>query len=226
MNTTHTHKKLVIMSEVKDRSYKRPFDLLILILAHLLLFPVWVVLWMLIPLCIWLEDRGPVFYVQQRTGRNGRLFTLVKFRTMVSRPAHVGLPWTFDNDSRITRVGRLLRSTALDELPQVISMWKGDMGVVGPRALSAREQRLIERDMPEFRERLRVRPGLTGPAQIYDSFDDAEIKLRYDLEYIEGMNPWLDIKLLLLSLRNTLMGRWDRRSGKLRQVGTTHLDGD
>ena len=226
MSTINTNQKLVIMREVKDRLYKRPFDLVILILAHVLLLPVWIVLWMLIPLCIWFEDRGPVFYVQQRTGRNGRLFTLVKFRTMVSTSLGVGLPWTSDNDPRITRVGRVLRSTALDELPQVISMWKGDMSLVGPRALSAREQRLIERHIPEFRERLRVRPGLTGPAQIYDSVDDAENKLRYDLEYIEGMSPWLDVKLLLLSLRNTLMGRWDHRSGKRRQDGTTRVVGD
>jgi lipopolysaccharide/colanic/teichoic acid biosynthesis glycosyltransferase len=185
-----------------------------MVLAHLLLLPVWVVLWTAFPLIIWLGDRGPVFFRQQRVGRDGRVFIVLKFRTMVPDAEKKGPAWTTEGDSRITRVGRVLRRTALDELPETLSIWKGDMSLVGPRALDAPEQRWLETQIPGFSDRLRVRPGLTGLAQVYDDVDDARTKLRYDLEYIERMSLWLDLKLLFLSVLNTLTGRWDKRRGK------------
>lgn len=199
---------------VRERSYKRPFDLAVLILAHVLLLPLWVVLWTAIPLLIWLEDRGPIFYRQERPGKDGRLFTILKFRTMVPDADRTGPAWTLQADSRVTRIGRLLRRTGLDELPQVLAMWKGDMSLVGPRALPIKEQRWLETQIPGFAMRLAVRPGLTGLAQIYNRTDEPHAKLQYDLEYIRRMSPWLDAKLLLLSVVNTLLARWDRRDGK------------
>ena len=195
-------------------SYQRWFDLAVLILAHLLLFPLWLLLWALIPLLIWTEDRGPIFYRQQRMGKDGKPFTILKFRTMVPDADRKGPAWTTEGDPRVTGVGRLLRLTAMDELPETLSIWKGDMSLVGPRALDVQEYPWLEKQVPGFRERLRVKPGLTGLAQVYDRTDDGPTKLRYDLEYIQRISLWLDVKLLVLSVRNTLTARWDRRSGK------------
>ena len=143
---------------VRD-SYKRWFDVSVLVLAHLLLIPLWVLLWTVIPLLIWLEDRRPVFYRQQRMGKDGKPFSLIKFRTMVVDAKDHGPARTTDADPRVTRVGRILRRTALDELPEVISIWKGNMSFVGPRALDLDEQRFLEELMPGFEKRLKAMPS-------------------------------------------------------------------
>ncbi len=194
--------------------YKPCFDLTILVVAHLLLLPLWLLLWTLIPLLIWLGDRGPVFYRQERVGKDGHAFTLLKFRTMVLDADRKGPAWTTDGDPRVTRVGRWLRRIALDELPEVLNIWRGEMSLVGPRALDLEEQRSLEELIPGFEKRLQASPGLTGLAQVYDRSDDANDKLRYDLSYLNRMSPWLDIKLLILSVRNTVGARWDQRRGK------------
>jgi len=158
----------------KDPRYKRILDISILILAHALpvLFPIWALLWILIPLGIWLEDRGPVFYRQQRVGKNGRLFTVRKFRTMVpDAERHTGVVWSTDNDPRVTRVGRILRWTALDELPQILNIWNGQMSLVGPRAERPELHEQFVREIPGFERRLEVRPGLTGLAQVKGAYD-------------------------------------------------------
>ena len=194
--------------------YKRPFDLTILVVSHVVLAPLFLLLWTLIPLLIWLDGRGPVFYSQKRPGKDGRLFTVLKFRTMIQDADRRGPAWTLENDPRVTRMGRLLRKTALDELPQVLSIWKGDLSFVGPRALPVEEQRTREEQIPGFRERLRIRPGLTGLAQVYNQQDESRAKLKYDLDYMSRMNPVVDMKLMLLSVWNTLGARWDKRGAK------------
>lgn len=207
--------------------YKRLLDLGILVLAHLTLLPVWVCLWTVIPLLIWLEDRGPVFYSQLRVGQHGKEFTVRKFRTMVPDAAQRGPGWTLPSDPRITRTGRFLRKTALDELPELLSIWKGDMSFVGPRALAVDEHRQLAEQIPDFHLRMAVKPGLTGLAQVYNLTDEAIDKLKYDLEYIDGANLWLDLKLMVLSVRNTLLAQWDQRAGKLAMESTEHpLRGD
>ncbi|MDA1129270.1 MAG: sugar transferase [Chloroflexi bacterium] len=198
---------------VKD-SYKRWFDISVLVIAHLLLLPMWVILWTVIPVLIWLEDRHTVFYRQQRMGRGGKPFVVIKFRTMVVDADELGPAWTIDDDPRVTRVGRILRRTALDELPEVISIWKGDMSFVGPRALDVDEELALEELMPGFEKRLQVRPGLTGLAQIHDKVDDPHEKFRYDMEYLQSLSPALDAKLMVRSVWNTVGARWDNRSGK------------
>lgn len=205
-------------TNLKGHAYKRCFDLLILILAHMVLLPVWLLLWTLIPLLIRISGSGPVFHRQERVGRNGRPFTVLKFRTMVPDADRIGPAWTTEEDFRVTKIGKVLRRTALDELPETLCILKGDMSLVGPRALDVVEQRRLEEAIPGFSQRLQVRPGMTGLAQVFDRRDDAEIKLKYDLEYIRSMNPWLDLKLLMLSVLNTVGARWDRRVGK---TGTT-----
>ena len=197
-----------------DPLYKRPFDLSVLVAAHLLLLPLWLLLWTVIPLAIRLNDGGPVFYGQKRVGKDGRLFTVLKFRTMVPDADRVGPAWTNEDDRRVTRVGRVLRKTALDELPSLLAIWNGSMSFVGPRALAEKEQWYLESQIPGFADRLKVRPGLTGLAQVYNPADEPLPKLKFDREYIQRMSLWLDVKLMLLSVRNTVLGRWDTRAGK------------
>ena len=120
----------------------------------------------------------------------------------------------------VSTVGRLLRRTALDELPEMVNILKREMSFVGPRALDVEEQRSLEEQIPGFEQRLQVAPGLTGLAQVHNHGDGAYDKFRYDLSYLDRMGPWLDAKLLLLSVRNTLGARWDQRRGK-----PTELDG-
>ena len=199
---------------VKIASYKRPYDLAILLLALFLLLPIWILLATVIPIAIWLGDRGPIFYRQERAGTNGQVFTVVKFRTMIPTAHLVGPAWTEDRDPRITTVGRILRRTALDELPELLSIWKGDMSFVGPRALDVNEHLELEEKIKGFAARLKARPGLTGMAQVYDRKDDATNKLAYDVKYIENMSPILDTKLMILSVFNTIGARWDQREGK------------
>lgn len=194
--------------------YKLWFDLTILVLAHLLLFPLFLLLWTVIPILIWLGDRGPVFYRQQRVGKNGRIISVLKFRTMIPDAESRGPAWTIEGDPRVTRVGRLLRRTALDELPELVNILKREMSFVGPRALDVEEQHSLEQAIPGFENRLQVLPGLTGLAQVYDPTDDAYNKLRFDSEYLQSMSPWLDMKLIILSVRNTLVAKWDQRHGK------------
>lgn len=198
----------------RSGAYKRRFDLSFLVVAHLLLLPLWPLLWALISLAIWLGDRGPVFYSQKRVGKDGQTFTILKFRTMVPDAYHKGPAWTVPADPRVTRVGRFLRRTALDELPEILSIWKGDMSLVGPRALSVEEHKTLEGQIQGFGQRLNVLPGLTGLAQVYDRADHDEEKFRYDVQYLERMGPWLDLSLIALSVVNTLTARWDQRSAK------------
>jgi len=207
--------------KMKEPIYKRPFDISILLLAHVILFPLWLILWSGIPLLIWLEDRCPIFYRQRRFGKGGKEFTVLKFRTMINDADKNGPSWTMEGDPRVTRVGRILRRTALDELPSLLSILRGDMSFVGPRALAIEEQKFLEEKIPGFEKRLSARPGLTGLSQVYNRKDESHRKLRYDIKYIKNMNLWLDLKLMFLSLWNTIIARWDKRSGKGKQLVET-----
>ena len=196
-------------SDVVRDGYKRPFDLAVIILAHLLLFPLWVVLWIVVPLAIWLGDRGPVFYTQERVGRRGRLFKVIKFRTMiVDAEAQTGPIWAAEDDPRITKVGGVLRRVRLDEMPQVINIVRGEMSLVGPRPERQVLFEQFNRQISGFSQRIRVRPGVAGLAQVRgDALTNPRCKLRYDNLYIEKMSPWLDCKLLVLSVWLVLTGR-------------------
>ena len=186
--------------------WKRPFDLALLGLALILLAPVWALLGLAAALAVRLEDGGPALYRQARLGRGGAVFDIVKFRTMaVGAEAESGPVWTPPGDARITRVGRALRRFHLDELPQAVNVLRGEMSLVGPRperpALAVR----IEREVPGFAARLRVRPGLAGLAQANGAgWQDPALKLHYDNLYIAAMSPWLDLKLCARCLLKAL----------------------
>lgn len=190
--------------------YKRSFDLTVLVLAHILLLPLWLLLWTAVPLAIWLEDRGPIFFTQLRVGKGGRVFRMYKFRSMVREAeALTGPVWSCENDPRVTRVGRFLRAHALDELPQLLNVWKGDLSLVGPRPERPEFVAEFTRQVPGFARRHQVRPGLTGLAQVYGCYTSRpRHKLRYDLLYIRRMCLWLDIKLLVVSVLVTFKGHW------------------
>jgi lipopolysaccharide/colanic/teichoic acid biosynthesis glycosyltransferase len=197
---------------------KRILDLCFATLGLLLTAPLWVV----IPLLIWLEAGRPVLLSQERVGKEGRVFRLLKFRTMWRNAEAVGVIEDREQDPRVTRVGRLLRATALDELPQLLNILKGEMSVVGPRALPLRIEdrestryRTI-RDIEGYTLRSSVKPGLTGIAQIFAPKDiPRRSKFRYDLLYIKRWSFCLDLKLIVLSVWITLRGRWELRGRKL-----------
>ena len=192
---------------VGDRErYKRPFDLTVLAAALVLLFPLWVLLGAAIALAIRLESPGPVLYRQPRLGRDGRVFLIVKFRTMVENAEkHTGPVWAARGDARATAVGRVLRRHHLDELPQVFNVLKGEMSLVGPRPERPALAERVERRVPGFSQRLQVRPGIAGLAQAQlPRRRTSRRKLRYDLCYIAAMNPWLDLKLCVLCVWRSL----------------------
>jgi lipopolysaccharide/colanic/teichoic acid biosynthesis glycosyltransferase len=160
------------------------------------------------------EDKGPSFFVQERWGKDGRVFKTYKFRTMKpGAEKEWGAKPVQKNDVRVTQTGKYLRATAMDELPQLLNIWKGDMSFVGPRALAVGE---LGASVAGFQERHQVRPGLTGPAQVYAPRDASlNEKFRYDLEYVRHHSLIKDIKLLFLSLWITVRGKWESREQKV-----------
>jgi lipopolysaccharide/colanic/teichoic acid biosynthesis glycosyltransferase len=180
-------------------------------------------LWLLFSTAIKIEDGGPVFYSQERVGLDGRIFTALKFRSM--RPdaeAGVGAVQAVENDPRVTRIGKLMRATAMDELPQLWNIFRGDMSFVGPRALRPGEAepneggRIVAMDLiPGYAARIAVRPGLTGIAQIYAPRDvPRRQKFRYDGLYVRRQSMSLDLRLILLSFWISFRGTWELRGRK------------
>ncbi len=198
---------------------KRAFDATLAALGLVLSSPVWAV----VALAVKVEDGGPVFYSQERAGKDGCVFRVYKFRSMIpDAEARVGAVQASAADPRVTRVGRWLRATALDELPQLLSILHGDMSFVGPRALRPGEieatgdGRMVALEaVPGYGERSQVAPGLTGLAQIFAPRDiPRRQKFRYDSLYIRRQSFWLDVRLILLSFWITARGSWESRGHK------------
>ena len=163
----------------------------------------------IIALAILVESGRPVLYRQQRLGRGGRPFQIIKFRTMRHDAEPDGqAQWSTPNDARATRVGRVLRLTRLDELPNLIAVLRGEMSMVGPRPERPQFVEQLEREVPLYRARLIVAPGLTGWAQVNwaygDSVGDAAVKLEYDLYYIKHQSLWFDALILLRTVGTIL----------------------
>ena len=182
-----------------ERIAKRAMDILLSSMAIL----VFAIPMIAVAIAIKLEDGGPVFYRQKRMTRGGREFDILKFRSMiVDAEKYAGAVLATENDPRITKVGRFIRATRLDEIPQILNILKGDMSVVGPRPERKVLAEEISKEVPEFAYRLKVRGGLTGYAQIYGKYNtNSYDKLRLDLMYIENYSLLLDIKLIILTLR-------------------------
>jgi len=197
---------------------KRLFDVAFSLVLLLLSLP----LWGLVALAVYLEDRGPVFFLQKRCGKHGRTFRFAKFRTMKHQEGRQHLIEDVEEDARVTKVGSLLRATALDELPVLVNILKGDMSFVGPKPLPFRIEDTDRAcyqnisQVPGYELRSQVRPGLTGMAQVYaPKHIDYRTKFEYDGLYLEKMSFWLDLKLILMSFWITFRGKWEHKGSKI-----------
>ena len=209
-----------IWERAKRANYlKRPFDILLSFFGVLGSFPLWIIFSAL----IWFEDRSRIFYTQERMGKNGRLFRALKFRSMIPDAEKKNEPvQASEDDPRVTRIGKFLRRTAMDELPQLLNILKGDMSFVGPRALRPQEKEVngegsfVELTrIPGYLKRSTVRPGLTGLAQILLPADaPRRKKFRYDSLYIRKQSFWFDLKLILLSFWITFRAKWETTQEK------------
>ena len=203
---------------------KRFFDIVLSAAALVLLSP----LLLIIALCVHLYDGGPVFYRQQRLTKDGRVFSLIKFRSMRVDSEEKGARLAMREDDRVTPVGRVLRNIHFDELPQLINILRGDMSIVGPRPERPEIAAEYEKAFPEFAYRLKVPAGLTGYAQVYGKYNTTPYdKLKLDLTYIETYTFWLDIRLIATTIKilfqkeNTEgVEQWQRTALEERSAGS------
>jgi lipopolysaccharide/colanic/teichoic acid biosynthesis glycosyltransferase len=190
-----------------QRQLKRIADVLVALPLLLVTLPLMALAGMLIRL----EDRGPIFFVQTRSGLMGRIFRVYKLRTMRVADPHEPASWTVQGDERITRVGWFLRRTRLDELPQLFNVLKGDMSLIGPRPERPELEHELEEHIPHYRKRHWMPPGLSGWAQVCAPYAanvrEAEHKLSYDLYYLRHWNMGLDLLILLKTVKTVLKAR-------------------
>lgn len=215
------------MNHDKISSAKRIFDISLSLVGLLVFSPLWAVIW----LAVLFDDGFPVLLKQKRVGKHGKPFDSFKIRSMAksSSNEHINVQ-AKENDSRVTRVGRILRDTAMDESPQLINILMGEMSFVGPRPLLQSEvevngenEHIDIREIPGYEQRSAITPGLTGLAQLYHSRDiPREQKFRYDLEYIKQRSLLLDLKLIALSIMVTLTAKWETRKPKLSWLHKSH----
>lgn len=186
---------------------KRVCDIAISLMALVVLLPVI----LLFALIVMIETPGSPFFLQERLGQSGRAFTIMKLRSMYSDAEKNGAQWAVKNDSRVTKVGKLIRQTRIDELPQLWNVLKGDMSIVGPRPERAVFIEEFQKTLPAFSQRLAVKPGLTGWAQINGGYEltPAE-KLGLDLYYIQHTNIRFDVKIMIKTLRVIVTGDGSR----------------
>jgi sugar transferase (PEP-CTERM system associated) len=190
---------------------KRAFDLVV----SMLIFAVSLPVMLLTALCIWLEDKGPVIYRQERVGKDGKSFYVLKFRSMRSDAEKGGTPqWATANDDRTTRVGRFIRKVRIDELPQIINVLRGEMSFVGPRPERPYFVKQLNEKIPYYNVRHTIKPGITGFAQVRyqygSSVEDAVQKLQYDLYYVKNHGLFLDLLILVETLQVVLFAKGSR----------------
>lgn len=190
-----------------DEVLERIFDIFFGFVGFALL----IVAFLCIAPFIKLTSSGPIFYTQKRVGKNGSIFTLYKFRTMVQEAEKDGPRWAEEKDQRVTSIGRILRRTHLDELPQAINILKGELSLVGPRPERPEFTSMLEKQIPHYQLRHLVKPGIFGWAQLHfpygDSIEDAREKLKYDLYYIKNRSIIFDILIVLKSLKIILFAK-------------------
>ncbi len=196
----------------KPKLYSRLIKPILEAISALILFILLIPVMVVIAIVIKCDSRGRIFYTQERVGKDGRKFTIMKFRTMVENAESLtGAVYAADNDPRITKIGRFLRKWRLDEIPQLVNVIKGDMGLIGPRPEREIFIREFEEKIPFYTQRLLVRPGLTGWAQVKfpyaSSIEQTEEKLQYDLYYIKNMSFILDFVVFLKTIRVVLFGK-------------------
>jgi exopolysaccharide biosynthesis polyprenyl glycosylphosphotransferase len=185
---------------------KRIFDIFISIILLIISIPFLPFIF----LAVKLNSKGSFFFMQQRTGRNGKRFMAIKLRSMYVNSESNGPQWAQKNDPRVTSVGKFMRKTRIDEIPQLINIFRGEMSFIGPRPERPEFIKKLEKKIPFYNERLLVKPGLTGWAQInfpYGASEaDALQKLQYDLYYIKNRSLLLDLSILLKTIKTVLSG--------------------
>jgi exopolysaccharide biosynthesis polyprenyl glycosylphosphotransferase len=191
-----------------EKKLKRLMDIFISFLILVLSSPIT----LLTAVAIKIDSKGPVFFKQERLGQNGKPFNVIKFRSMIQdAEKYTGPVWSKKDDPRVTRMGKFVRKVRIDEIPQMFNVLKGEMSLVGPRPERAYFVEKLSQEIPYYRRRLKVRPGVTGWAQIkhkYDeSIEDVKIKLKYDLFYIENMSLRMDFKILLRTVYVVLFAK-------------------
>ena len=186
-------------------------DLLLLTISNVLALPLLLIVVIALSVLIKLEDGGPVLYRQRRVGAAGKVFTLLKFRSMrVNAEQYSGPVLSSPLDNRQTKIGTFMRKRALDEIPQLYNLWKGDMSIVGPRPERPEIVEEVVKNLPEFKEREAIRPGLTGMAQVRGKYtSDPAVKLKYDRLYIDNMSLLTDVKIITESVLKTVLGKWN-----------------
>lgn len=186
---------------------KRILDIVICTMALVVAVPIMILFCVMVRI----ESRGNVIYKQKRCGRNGIEFDVYKIRSMCNDAEKNGPQWANKNDSRVTKVGGFIRKTRIDELPQLFNIIKGDMSIVGPRPERLCFIEEFSKDIPNFKDRLSVMPGLTGYAQVNGGYDISPAeKLKLDLEYIEKRGIITDIKIMFKTVRVVLTGEGAR----------------
>lgn len=188
---------------IEQQFFKRLTDVVFSLAGAVITLP----FFLIIAVSIKITDGGPVFYKQTRLTKNGKEFEIIKFRTMIQNAEkETGARLAAEDDDRILPVGKLLRRTRLDELPQIYNILKGDMSIVGPRPERPELAAEIEKELPEFSYRLKVKAGLTGYAQVYGKYNTTFYdKLKQDLMYIRNYSMWLDLKLMIMTPKIMLM---------------------
>lgn len=191
-----------------EKKLKRLMDIILSLILLIITAPIT----LLAAVVIKIDSKGPVFYKQERMGLNGKIFKIIKFRTMIhDAEKNTGPVWSSKDDPRITKIGGFIRKVRIDEIPQSYNVLMGDMSFVGPRPERPYFVEKLSKEIPLYKRRLKVRPGLTGWAQVkhkYDeTIDDVKMKLRYDLFYIENMSLRMDLKIIFRTIFVVLFGK-------------------
>lgn len=205
-----------IALEIQERLYerklvyeilKRAIDIILSVVGVIIGIPIIIIFGCLIKL----EDKGPIFYTQERLGKNGTIFNIYKLRSMRIDAEKNGATWAQKNDCRITNVGKFIRKTRIDEIPQLINILKGDMSIVGPRPERAIFTYEFNKEIPGFINRLMVKPGLTGWAQVNGGYEmSPREKFKADMYYIENKGILIDLSIIIKTVRVVLTGEGAR----------------
>jgi putative colanic acid biosynthesis UDP-glucose lipid carrier transferase len=234
---TRTAKESVYL-QMKMNNYKfhmiakRVFDVVFSLLVIVFIFPI---IFPIVFLFIKLEGKGSIFFIQKRNGLNNTVFDCIKFRTMVNN-RHADTKAAVNNDDRITRVGKFLRNSSIDELPQFINVLKGDMSVVGPRPHMISDNEKFEKIATNYQQRHLVKPGITGLAQIngykghVNTIQDVKARTIIDLKYVNNQSVWLDLNIIwgtikliiedtIAHMRNQRIERLANRNADTEEIG-------
>lgn len=200
-------KAFSILTNSGPRAVKRVLDVAVGVLSLIVFSPIL----LLTAIAVRLDSPGSVFYKQKRVGLFNKEYYVVKFRSMTENAEKNGAQWAAKDDCRVTRVGKFIRKTRIDELPQLFNVIKGEMSLIGPRPEREVFVKQLEKEIPYYRFRHSVKPGITGLAQVKypygASVEDAKWKHRYDLHYIKHHNTWMDVKIALLTVKTVLFAK-------------------